>query len=142
MSKCLIAAASPHKKFNKAANTSPASPKKRPAPLSVRLSETELATLKHQAGDVPLSTYVKSKVFDGAGRSFKRTAVQDYEMLARILSALGQSELFRNLDTVAKAIERGDLSLSPEEEEGIALACLLVLDIREDLIAALGLKPR
>ena len=117
-------------------------PTKRLPPLSVRLSAEEHNTLKRMAGETPLSTFVKSKVFDGISEPSKRSMVQDYELLAQILSTLGQSAVFQNLDRIAQAIDRGDLELSQEQEESIALACLLVLEIRDNLVTALGLKPK
>lgn len=62
-------------------------------------------------------------------------------MFARVLAALGESDVFGNLDIVARAIDRGELALNDEQEEQISTACLLVLELRNDIIRALGIKP-
>ena len=112
--------------------------KKRLPPLSIRLSETERARLKEDAGGKPLSTYAKERIFRASPS--KAGKLDDAAALARVLSALGQTELFRNLGTLVQAIEDGDVTLTPEKEQQIGAACAAVLLMRNDLIRALGLK--
>jgi hypothetical protein len=146
MSKYMIAAISTQREFGRAAHPDTNRPvreqRKRKPPVSVRFSDDELAALKEHANGEPLGSYIKSKVFDGTPVTPKRSVIQDYELLAQVLATLGQSKIFANLDTIAKAIENGDLELSVDQQESIALACLLVFEIRDDVIRALGLKPR
>ncbi|MBO6553727.1 MAG: hypothetical protein JJ926_12870 [Roseitalea sp.] len=114
---------------------------KRPAPLSLRLTSCERRSLEKLAGDQPLGRFIKERVFADAPASRPAEIVDRFELLARLLAALGESEVFANLDRIAKAVEAGNLELSHQERQQIALACLLVLEMRDDLIRALGLKP-
>lgn len=114
---------------------------KRPAPLSIRLTQRERKKLEKLAGDQSLSKYIKNQIFASPAKSCDSEIVDRYEMVARVLAALGESDVFGNLDTIAKAVERGNLELSEQHQEQIGAACLLILELRNDLIVALGLKP-
>lgn len=114
---------------------------KRPAPLSLRLTALERKTLEKLAGGQPLGSFIKDRVFANAPLSRPAEITDRYQMLARLLAALGESNVFGNLDRIANAVDAGDLEVSDQEREQIALACLLVLEMRDDLIRALGLKP-
>ncbi len=118
-----------------------ANQQKRPAPLSIRLTERERKKLEKLANGQSLSKFVKDRIFTKPSKSSDSEIVDRYEMLARALSALGESDVFGNLDTVAKAIDRGELKLNTQQEQQISDTCLLVLELRNDLISALGLKP-
>lgn len=146
MNKYMIAVASTQRDFRRAAHHDTARTvkvqRKRTPPVSVRFSNNELEALKRQANGEPLGSYIKGKVFDGSPVKSKRSIIQDYELLAQVLSTLGQSEVFANLDKIAEAVERGKLQLSDEQQESLMLACLLVFEIRDDVVRALGLKPR
>ena len=115
--------------------------RKRPAPLSIRLSDKERRKLETLAGDQPLGSFIKSRMFLENGPHGAPNAVSRYEMLARLLAALGESEVFANLNVIAKAVQFGDLKLTDVQARQISAACLLVLEMRNDLIRALGLKP-
>ncbi len=117
--------------------------KKRPAPLSLRLSADERARLEAQAAGRPLGAYIKSRVFDDAPplrKIRKRNPVQDFDALARVLRALGQSGSFDDLHRLAEQVENGTVKFSQETEENIAVACLCVINMRDDLVRALGLR--
>ena len=117
--------------------------KKRASPLSLRLSDDERALLEDKAGRQSLSGYIKDRLFaeDSSRRKTKRhRVVQDYEALARVLSALGQTELFANLSNLNEQVENGNVVLTPEVEEQIGVACACVLLMRNDLVTALGLQ--
>lgn len=121
--------------------TSHTKPNKRPAPLSVRLNRDERKRLEKLAGDQSLGSFIKERIFADASVFRPAKAVDRYQLLARLLAALGENQIFANLDMIAKAVESGDLTLSEEQEAQIGAACLLVLEMRNDLIRALGLKP-
>jgi hypothetical protein len=114
---------------------------KRPAPLSLRLNKAERKRLEKLAGDQPLGSFIKDRVFADALMPGASEVLDRYQMLVRVLAALGENDVFAYLDAIAKAIEAGDLVLSDEQEAQIAASCLLVLEMRDDLIRALGLKP-
>jgi hypothetical protein len=118
------------------------SAKKRPAPLSIRLTEEERAYLKRKAGKKSVSAYVRDKALGEAANA--RNPVQspkvDYEMLGRILGILGKSELSKNLCLLAVAAEHGALIVDEDVEADLKAACADVREIRLLLIRALGLR--
>lgn len=118
------------------------SPKKRLPPVSIRFTEEQREQLKADAGGLPISTYLKELAFEGSPTSRKRarSIIQDYEMLAQLLSALGKSNIFANLDLLLQAAESGNLKLNPETLYEIEVACTAVLDMRDNLCYALGLR--
>ncbi|MEW7006759.1 hypothetical protein [Lentilitoribacter sp. EG35] len=118
-----------------------ANQQKRPAPLSIRLTGRERKKLEKLAGEKSLNKYIKDQIFTTPSKLPDSEIMDRYEMLARILSILGENDVFGNLDRVVKAIDRGELELNDQQQEQIGAACLLVLEIRNDLIKALGLKP-
>ena len=116
--------------------------KKRASPLSLRLSADERSALEKQAGRQSLNAFIKDRLFGDdkqRNKSQRYKVVKDYEALARVLSALGQTELFANLSSLIEQIESGDVVLPPEAEEEIGVACACVLLMRDDLVKALGL---
>lgn len=129
-------------KFTRSASIKDKATKKRPAPLSLRLSDRERAWLEAKANGAPLGTYIKERIFDEAAGSklSPRSLAHDFELLAQLLATLGRSELFANLDSLVQQVEAGNLILSPEAEFEIGVACACVLQMRDDLIEALGLK--
>lgn len=121
-----------------------AAKKSRPTPVSVRFSDEEREQLNKDAEGQSLNSYIKSRVFDQAiprKRKYNRKPVTDMQLLAQTLSALGQTEAFKNLNTIIEQLENGTLVLTPEIEEQINVACLCVINMRNDLVKALGLKP-
>lgn len=115
--------------------------KKRRSPLTIRLTDEQWEDLEHLSQGVSYGAYAKECMFNKK-RSSKRSAVQDYEMLAQVLSVLGQSELFGKLDRLIEQSEQGALDLSSETEFELGLACACVIEMRDNLIKALGLKPK
>lgn len=81
--------------------------KKKPAPLSLRLTFEERTRLEELAGDEPLGSYIKRKVFDGQGTSNKRARsklrrpIKDDASLAKLLALLGGSRITNNLNQLA-----------------------------------------
>jgi hypothetical protein len=119
------------------------SPRKRPPPFSLRLSEAERARLVEEAAGVPLGAYIKAKVLGGAPLRTRRTglAIQDRAALGQVLGLLGQSRLSSNLNQLAYAANIGTLDISPETEGELLAALQDVRELRRLLLLALGLKP-
>ncbi len=118
--------------------------KSRPTPVSVRFSDEEREQLNKDAKGQSLNSYIKSRVFDEViprKRKYNANPVTDMQLLAQTLSALGQTEVFKNLNTIIEQLENGTLVLTPETEEQINIACLCVINMRNDLVKALGLRP-
>ncbi|MDF2368877.1 hypothetical protein [Sneathiella sp.] len=120
--------------------------KKRPSPLSLRLSEEERAQLQHDAGSLAVGTYIRKKLFGDdirLGKSHRRKhrrPSMDHEQIAKFLGILGQSELGPSLIAIAMAAETGSLPVSPELTDELHQACDNVRTMRSVLIRALGIK--
>lgn len=118
--------------------------KKKPAPFSLRLTFEERSRLEELAGDEPLGSYIKRKLFDGNGASHKRARsklrrpVKDDASLAKVLALLGSSRIANNLNQLAKAVNIGSLPVVEETEHDIRRACADVAAMREELLRALG----
>lgn len=113
---------------------------KRPAPLSIRVSEAERAWLTEQAAGGSISAFVKQRVFRGsgiapAGRS-GGTRIDD-ATAAKILAALGQSRIASNLNQLAKAVNIGSLPVNEETERDIREACAAVIQVKAALMTCL-----
>lgn len=130
------------KSFRKAAKDAPKAIK-RPAPLSLRLSEDERALLEQHAGNQPLGAYIRAQLFGDAAsakrRSFRRPCT-DYRILGQVLATLGQSDLASCLCILAAAAEAGELDVDKEIAGKLNAACDDIHEIRLLLITALGLK--
>lgn len=137
-------AKSSRSEFRRASSITRKPRKKRPAPISVRLNDQERAALTEAAADMPLGTYIKSKVFDGdlkPRRTRGHHPVKDHKALAQALGLLGNMRLANNLNQLAKAVNIGALPLTPEVEEELMNACAAVLAIRMEIMRALGYVP-
>lgn len=119
----------------------------RPAPFSVRLSESDRSRLLAEANGVPLGAFIKAKLLDGqlpvAPSRFRRSglAVEDRTALAQILALLGRSHMSNNLNQLAHASKMGALPITPETEQELLAALRDVRELRRLLLLALGLKP-
>ena len=117
---------------------------KKPPPFSLRLTFEERSRLEQLAGDEPLGTYIKRKVFNGKGtgtkraRSRVRRPIKDEASLARLLAMLGQSRIANNPNQLAKAANLGTLPMMPDTERDIRRACADVALMRRELLRALG----
>lgn len=120
-------------------NSSPL--RRRPAPLSIRLSESERRTLETRAGGLPVSTYVKHVIFAQGAPAFRRrprTVSVDQELAGRLLAALGASRMASNLSQIAKHANLGNLFFDEETKADIRQACDNIREMRTLLMGALG----
>ncbi|MEO1043789.1 MAG: hypothetical protein AAFX52_16025 [Pseudomonadota bacterium] len=121
---------------------------KLPAPFSIRFTEEERAWLDSEAGNLPLSAYIRAQLFpshvvmQSARRSKKRPREPqvDHAALATALGHLGRSRLASNLNQIAKAAHIGALPVTPELCADLQDACEDVREMRTALMRALGLK--
>lgn len=119
--------------------------RKRLSPLSLRLTVDEWRRVEDDADGMALNAYIKGKLFADAPlpqKRKRRTAIDDYELQARVLSALGRSELFSKLNNLIEQAEHGQLNLDAQQREQLALACTCVIQMRDELVRSLGLKPK
>lgn len=119
--------------FTKAA----AARRKRPAPLSIRISDEERAQLKEAAGNLSLNAYVRSRLFGNRGPEVTRAKAHD---LAQVLGKLGQSHLAGSFRDLAEAARIGALPVTPETESSILMACVDVAAMKSALMSALGTR--
>jgi nitroreductase len=126
-----------------AAAPEPAQKQKRPAPFSIRLSETDRARLADEAAGAPLGQYIKAKLLGGELLERKRRkglSIQDRAALAQALALLGRSRVSSNLNQIAHAVNIGVLPVTPETEAELAGAVQDVRLMRRLLFSALGYR--
>ncbi|WP_298307612.1 hypothetical protein [uncultured Erythrobacter sp.] len=109
----------------------PARRKVKSKPFSIRLSDAERAQLEREAGSKPLAVYMRSKLLSN-----------DKPTLARLLAALGASDLARSMRDVAASARNGAFEETPEMLLTLESACAAIEDMRTTLLRALGLRPR
>ncbi len=121
----------------------PASKEKSLSPYSIRFTEEERAFLDKHAAGMSWADYIRARVFDEfipKRRTRNKTPVKDYWFLSRILGELGRSRIANNLNQIARAVNTGTLIVSAETERLIQEACRAVIQMRDLLLQALGLK--
>lgn len=124
--------------------------KKRPVPLSLRLTLEERAQLERDATGMSLAAYIRARLFDGprgkkpkiSVRTRGRNPVKDKQAIARALGLLGESDIARNLRELSAAAQSGSLMLDAQTERELREACDAVAAMRTDFIKALGLSTR
>ncbi len=129
--------------FSAAATRPPKKSKRRyTPPFSLRLTIEERKRLDEMAGNQPLGSYIRNRLFNEqvAKRRTVKKPVPDSAMLALVLSELGQSRLASNINQLAKAANMGTLDITPEIEREIEQACSEIQAMRALLITALGIK--
>lgn len=130
--------------FLSAANEEPKpTRRRRDAPTSIRFSKSERRELERAANGAPIATYVKSRLFGSPlprHRTRGQNPVKDFEALGRVLGLLGQSRIASNLNQLARAANLGALSIPPEAAAELNEACRAVIQMRRELLGALGLE--
>ena len=118
--------------------------KKRPSPITLRLTDEEREKLKIAAGDMPVSAYIRNCVFGAEVAPRKKRLshkpVADQEAIARILGMLGQTRIANNLNQIAYQANCGTLLLDDDTKQQIKQTCAYIAFMRVKLIEALGLK--
>jgi predicted DNA binding CopG/RHH family protein len=117
--------------------------KKTSPPITLRLSEDELAKLKILSRGMSRSAYIRKCLFgkDATPRKVRsRVPVKDQEALAQVLGLLGQTRMANNLNQIAHEANCGSLLMDDYTEVEIKKACAHIAFMRVKLIEALGLK--
>lgn len=115
--------------------------KKRPAPLSIRVSDEQRERLLQMSGTMTVNAYVLWRLFgDDACKARQRRITQDMLVLSQILAKLGQSNLSPDLHTLAQSAKCGALHVTPELEDELSQACSDVADMKSMLMQAIGIK--
>ncbi len=111
-------------------------------PFSVRLTLAERARLDKEAGQLPIGEYVRMQLFDTPEirqRVFRRP-VQDTKALGQVLAALGNSRMAGNLYQIVRAVHAGELVVTAEQQKDLEEALAHVREMRQWLMAGLGMK--
>ena len=115
--------------------------KKRPAPLSIRVTEEQRTRLKKRAGNMTVNAYILWRLFgDDAPKGRSRHVAGDILLLSQILAKLGHSGLHPNLQTLAQSAQCGALHVTPEVEAELSQACADVRSMKSMLMQAIGIK--
>lgn len=111
--------------------------------LTINLTDEQHAMLVQQSGNRSLAEHARVKLFGKAARSKKpiRQPKNDQVLLARILAALGSSDMAGSMRDIAAAARNGALPESPDMLLSLNAACLTIQKMRVDLVKALGIKP-
>lgn len=119
--------------------------KKKPSPISLRLSDDERARLERDAAGMSLSAYIRGRLFTDSVTPRKtrgKFPVKDHQALAKVLSALGRTNLARDLGKLEWAVDNGVMTMSAHGERELRQACANIAAMRADLVTALGLQAR
>ncbi|MBG6211966.1 hypothetical protein IWQ49_006665 [Labrenzia sp. EL_126] len=119
--------------------------KKRTSPVSIRFSNEQRAALEPYTNGQALGPYIKENVLQGHNVGAKpnnRNTVRDYEALARLLRALGQSELRTHLCALYELADAGQFVADEETIDQLRQASDHIASMRSDLVSALGLRER
>jgi len=110
--------------------------------VSLRLTFEEKARLQADAGGMPVSEYMRWRLFDPNNpppRRRSKAPVKDHQALAKVLGRLGQSRLSSNLNQLARSANTGSLPVTPDTEAALLEAVAEIREIRRLLIEALNL---
>ena len=105
----------------------------------------EKANLEKAAAGMPLSSYIRWKIFDPSTPPPQRRGkfpVKDHQALAQLLGLLGQSRLANNVNQLARAANTGSLAVTPDTEEALMSATADINHMRQLLIQALDIDAR
>lgn len=87
--------------------------------FSIRFTKEERARLDAAAGDMPIGTYIRSRLFDTpTPRRHPRKYRPDIDRAAlnKLLRELGRQHIASNLNRIMKAIEEGDVEIDDKLE--------------------------
>ena len=110
--------------------------------VSLRLTFEEKARLQADAAGMPVSEYMRWRLFDPNNpppRRRGKNPVKDHKALAQALGLLGQSRLSSNLNQLARSANTGSLPVTPDTEAALLEAVAEIHEIRRLLIEALNL---
>lgn len=120
-------------------------PKKRPAPFSIRFTEEERARLEYDAEGMAIGEYIKWRVFHESNPRRKvrnRRPIKDHVILARAIAMLGRSQLTQNMQVLADMARSGSLPVSNQTKAQIFQATEDIKAMRQMLVEAVGKKRK
>lgn len=123
----------------------PKETKKRPSPLSLRLTPDERAQLDRDAAGMAIGAYIRWRLFDPTNPPPKtrgKFPVKDHVALSQLLGQLGQSRIADNLNQLARLAKSGSLHITPEAEAAILAGKEELTTMRRLLMKTLGISAR
>lgn len=132
----------PAHEFDRAAGK-PQRRRKRPSPITFRLTDDERERLKNLSEGMPVSAYIRACVFgENVARRKRRsyTPVADQKAMAKALAMLGATRIANNLNQLAYHANAGSLLVDDDTLGKIEEAYGHVCSMRAALINALGLQ--
>ena len=116
-------------------------PKKRMAPLSIRLTAEQRTQLEHDAASMSLNAYALSRLFDDyKPKRKRRVPTKPDKAIASALRRMAHSGIAAYLASQIVAQEEGRLGLSLDEEMELRGAYSECYCVRRDLVEALELE--
>lgn len=111
--------------------------------ITIRFTPEEYTRLEAMAGDKALSSFVRECVL---GKAAKRKAPSckyslERQQAAQILALLGQDTRVAAFKISASAVEDGIVEADQQTLQDIQTCRDLLLEVRDRLIAAQGMKP-
>ncbi len=115
--------------------------KKYPPPYSLRLTFEERQRLDRDAGNMPISAYIRERLFDEPSpRRRISPRLKEQEIFLEILKEFSDMRIANNLNQLAKASHEGRLILAPKTQENLEQACEAIKAIKTEILNHLGLK--
>jgi hypothetical protein len=119
--------------------------KNRPAPISMRFNEAQLAKLKPHAGNHSLGIYCRDYILKGhnlgAGGA-KPGLFQDQVTVAQILREIGLSGISENLRTIKLELQSKGVGQFESLDRDITGACADIALMRSELLKSLNVHDR
>lgn len=118
------------------------------SPVSVRLTSEERKLLEQAANGMPLSRYIRFKLFQIERQNAPVTGEERLspmarqKLLAQILASLGHSGLAASLSELTELARLGLLPNDSEFLKSLPQARDEFAKLRHDLLRALGLRPK
>ncbi|MEM7776513.1 MAG: hypothetical protein AAF732_12965 [Pseudomonadota bacterium] len=116
-------------------------PARRPAPLSLRLSDNERTGLKARAGQQNLHAYIRARLL-AANDNVPADCKDGRKQLAQVLAKLGQGDIAANLRSLAVVAKSGSLVVDEATVQAIQRACTDIAEVKSLLMCALRIKER
>lgn len=111
--------------------------------VSLRMTFEEKARLQLDAAGMPVSEYMRWRLFDPNNPPPRRRGtapLKDHQALAQMLGLLGQSRLSANVNQLARSANSGSLPVTPDTKAALMSAVADIQHIRRLLIEALNLE--
>ena len=115
--------------------------------ISCRVTENEFNTITQFAADAGMnrSEYYRHRLLEEQTEPRKRISrfvSIDQELASQLLSKLGATRCFSNLNQIAKAINQGVTIASAETEASLLAELIFLGEFREFLVRASKKRPR